>query len=142
MATIHRTSVSLRLHGDDLDPDEVSRLLGQAPDLAARKDEVWRPNSTPAAISRTGRWLKRVERRTPGDLDAQIGELLGLMSADLAVWGNLTGRFRADLFCGVFLGGANEGLTLRADTLLMIGARGLSLDFDIYAPGPDAEGAV
>ena len=69
----------------------------------------------------------------PTELDEQIRPLLEGLTRDLAVWLDLTSRFRADLFCGLFMAGANEGMTLRPATLSMIGERGLEIDFDIYA---------
>jgi hypothetical protein len=37
------------------------------------------------------------------------------------------------MFCGLFLGDTNEGLSLRPETLARLGERGLVLDLDIYA---------
>jgi hypothetical protein len=80
----------------------------------------------------TGSWRLHVERRNPGDLDGQIVELLSPLCQDLAVWRDLSARFEADIFCGLFLEKSNEGIDLRPETLMMVGSRGLVLDFDIY----------
>jgi len=72
------------------------------------------------------------ERCPAADLDAQIGILLSKMNDDLEAWQTLAGRFRGRVFCGVFLASGNDGLTLRPETQLMIGQRGLMLDLDIY----------
>jgi hypothetical protein len=40
LAGISRTKAALRISGDDLDPDEVSKLLGAAPTESARKGDA------------------------------------------------------------------------------------------------------
>lgn len=68
----------------------------------------------------------------PEDLDGQVAELLGQVTSNLSVWGNLTARFRVDLFCGWFMGSTNEGVQISSETLLALGQRGIMLSFDIY----------
>jgi Domain of unknown function (DUF4279) len=88
---------------------------------------------------RRGRWSVSAGRRTPGDLDSQIGELLAGMTDDLAVWQRLTSAYRADIFCGLFLEQANEGTDISPQTLQLLGERGIKLSLDIYAPNGDKE---
>jgi hypothetical protein len=66
-------------------------------------------------------------RRTPGDLDSQIAELLAGMTDDLAVWQRLTSVYQADIFCGLFLEQENEGISLSPTTLQLLGERGIEL---------------
>ncbi len=87
------------------------------------------------ARERPGQWRRVVERRTPGDLDGQIGELLGGLTEDLNVWKALAERFQGNIFCGLFMSEENEGIEISSQTLLLIGSRGLKFDFDVYAPG-------
>jgi hypothetical protein len=137
MAAVSRTRASLRIFGDDLDPDEVSALLGTPPTLSGKKGEVWFDKRGVEQTARTGRWLLRVTRRQPGDLDGQLAELLSPLTPDIGVWHSLVARFKADIFCGLFLEESNEGLEIRPETLKMIGSRGLSLGFDIYGAPPE-----
>jgi hypothetical protein len=88
-------------------------------------------------IARSGSWRLKVERRSPGDLDAQIAELFVTLSLDLAIWKDLSTRFRADVFCGLFLRESNEGISLAPETLTAVGSRGLTLEMDIYGPEAD-----
>lgn len=142
MARLNQSAASLRFFGDDLDPDELTRLLGAKPSVGLRKgDSVRHQGARRDVTARTGTWRLRVERRSPGDIDGQIAELLSPLNQDLAVWRDLSTRFEADIFCGLFLEKANEGIKLRPETLLMVGSRGLLLDFDIYGnPEPDGDG--
>jgi len=72
-------------------------------------------------------------------LDGQINEILSRMTADLAVWRSITEKYRADLFCGLFMGVSNEGLSISSQPLAALGMRGIELSLDIYA-GQDDEG--
>src|SRR5262249_44159103 len=49
------TSAALRLFGDDLDPDEITSLLGRAPTSFARKGAI-QGSKVPRA-AKTGRWI-------------------------------------------------------------------------------------
>src|SRR5689334_883760 len=99
MPALDHTAASLRIFGDDLDPLEITRLLGHEPSSAERKGQEIVGKSTRAIrVARTGSWYLVAERRAPGDLDAQIVEILSKLSSDLGVWQQLAERFRIDLF--------------------------------------------
>lgn len=136
MAHVGTTSASLRIFGDDLDPEEISLALGAEPTRCARKGEMeaGSPRKTPA---RTGFWQLTAADREPGNLDAQIKELLSMVSGDLGVWQNLAQQFGADIFCGFFMNQINEGGSLERETLEAMAHRRIALEFDIYAPSPD-----
>ena len=133
MAAVSRTVVTLRFFGDDLRPDEITLRLGRAPSKSETKGDEWlRPSGT-IRVAKCGSWRLSAADREPGNLDAQVAELLSGLSDDLAVWADLTSRFRADVFCGLFLEEGNEGISLSPQTLALLGARNLELDLDIYS---------
>ena len=134
MAAICRSTACLRFFGDTLRPDEVTSLLGCSP-TKSRLASVQAPPGTKAP-SRTGAWLLSAQERSPGDLDAQIGELLSKLTDDLEVWRDLSSKFRADVFCGIFLHDQNEGIGVSPRTMFSLGEQGLELALDIYG-GPD-----
>ncbi|MES2450098.1 MAG: DUF4279 domain-containing protein [Pseudomonadota bacterium] len=138
MAAIYETKMCLRFFGDDLDPDEITARLGRHPSVGMKKGGTWITKSGTEKVARTGSWRLKAADRQPGDFDNQIAQILEGLSNDLAVWDDLTTRFNADVFCGVFMKKSNEGLSLSAKSMLDLGARRLSLDFDVYDPGtPD-----
>lgn len=113
MSELNESAASLRFFGDDLDPDEVTQLLGHAPSNSERVGEmIVRAATKHKRIAQTGGWRLSAERRKPGDLDAQISGLLDLLTDDIAIWSNLTRRFRADMFCCMFMIEFNEGTSL------------------------------
>lgn len=132
MGHIHHSDVCIRLFGDDLDPDEVTALLGAQPTTACRKGDELVGRTGRVRIAKTGSWRLSATRREPEDLEAQIFELLDQLTQDLRSWSSLTERYRTDLFCGIFMGSFNDGLPISAKALLALGQRGIDLDLDIY----------
>jgi Domain of unknown function (DUF4279) len=133
---IGKTKVSLRLFSDDLDPESVTSLLGRQPTRSWRAGDM--KFGRPAKF---GSWHLNSDPLAPGDLDTQIGSLLGSLPTDMAVWNDLTKQHRADLFCGLFLTESNQGLVLSPDTMAAVAIRGLKLSLDIYG-SPDADEAA
>lgn len=138
MAAFDHSLVTLRFFGDDLLPDEISALLGAIPTASYhRGQELKGSQSGVVRIARTGSWRLSAPRREPEDLEAQIFEILDQLTGDLAIWESLA-RFRPDLFCGLFMGSGNDGVSLSPRALLALGQRGIELGLDIY----DAEEEV
>jgi len=129
MAGIDETLAYLRISGDDLEPDAITAALGGAPSYAFRKGDVYRQRT-----AQTGRWVIDAAPSKPSDLDRQITELLAGMTDDLARWTNVTSRYEAMFYCSAFMAQTNEGAEIAPTTLLALGARGISLGLDIYAP--------
>jgi hypothetical protein len=134
MAIISETAVTLRFMGDDLDPSEVSRLLGAEADGHRKGDRRFTSKDGHVALWKTSGWILKTERAMPGDLDGQISALLGRLTDDLDVWRDLSRRYRGDVFIGLFMIEGNEGIGLSATSLQNLAERGLGIDFDIYGP--------
>ncbi|HEY0683647.1 MAG TPA: DUF4279 domain-containing protein [Steroidobacter sp.] len=134
MAVISRTVATLRISGEELDPEEVSALLGHPPDKAQRKgDEIVGRNTGTVRIARFGMWRLRAPDAEPGDLDAQVSHILGKLTDDLTVWKHIASRFQVDLFCGLFMDKEIEGLSMSPRSLLLLGERGIEIGLDIYS---------
>jgi hypothetical protein len=127
---IDSTSVTLRFFGDDLDPVDVSRMLGAEPTLQRRKGEVIPDPSQ--RVARTGSWLLSSERQSKSSLESQIEHLFERLTDDMEVWRQLSSKYRGDLFCGLWSESWNRGLELSPAVLQRIAARGLRVGFDIY----------
>jgi len=128
--------MTLRFFGDDLDPDEITALLGRPPTIGAKRDGVWITEGGTEKIARTGTWRLTVEDRRPGDLNGQVSEILAALNDDLSIWADLTARFQADIFCGLWMEEANEAISLSAATMKELSARNLRVWFDVYDPTP------
>jgi hypothetical protein len=133
MAQLQRSAATLRISGDDLQPAEITRLLGCDPSAAQTKGETIVGRDTGSArIVSTGMWRLFASKREPEDLDGQIAEILSKLTDDLNVWGSIAGTYRIDLFCGLFMGGSNEGLSLSPESMAALGLRHIELGLDIY----------
>ena len=138
MGHLHHSIATLRFYGDDLDPAEISALLGAKPTESWKKgDKLVGKSLGHIRIAKTGMWRLSASRKEPEDLDCQIQEILGVLSQDLEVWIGLRSRYKPDIYCGIFMGSGNDGLPISADALLMMGSRGIDLNLDIYDASDD-----
>jgi hypothetical protein len=133
MAALNRSSATLRIFGDSLNPDEISRILGCAPTKAQLKGQT-RYKST---VYKTGGWLLKATAHEPADLDSQIAELFGRVTKDTAVWAGLCQKYEIDLCCGLFMERTDEAIELSTDNMKVLAERGIKLEICIYAPTPD-----
>lgn len=142
MGELSESAASLRLFGDDLIPDEITVLLGCEPTGSDIKDEPRKLSSHlkgQVLLSRTGSWRLSFQRRRPADLDGQIDEIFQILTSDLAVWRELSEKYRVDMFCGLWLESFNEGISLSVETLKLLSDRHVYIDFDIYHRGDEEE---
>jgi Domain of unknown function (DUF4279) len=130
--SVDACSVRLRFFGKDLDPDEITQLLGVEPTVSYRKGDILRGKQYDI-VQKIGSWRLAIEKSVDVELEDQINELLDRLPPDLNIWQDLTKRFEADLFCGLWMERWNRCLDFAPQTLLRIGERGLRLDLDIYA---------
>jgi hypothetical protein len=129
MAALHESMASLRIGGDKLDPDEITDLLGCAPSTKARKGGVLGKGRVKA---KTGTWQLDASLRTPGDIEAQVREILGRIDFDK--WDRIVDQYDVDIFCGLFMSETDEGLSISADLSAMLGERRIRLEMCLYGP--------
>ena len=135
MAQIEKSVATLRIFGDDLLPDEISKFLDCQPTKSQIKGEVVRGHKTGREhTTKIGMWRIEATDSVPENLDAQVAELLNKLPQDLAVWSKLKERFEINFFCGLFMEKTNESVSLTSATLLSLGVRGIELSLDIYCP--------
>jgi uncharacterized protein DUF4279 len=84
MAHVQESVVTLRIVGDNLVPDEITKLLGSSPTAAETKGEKIVGRKTGhVRIAKMGSWRLHAKDREPEDMDGQIQELLGHVTSDL-----------------------------------------------------------
>ena len=136
---VPRLSVSVRIAGETLDPEEITRLMRVEPKFAAKKG-ARRRGGAGTVIQRTGIWTYGLtENSAEWELDDAIVTLLNRLPADLNLWRDLARAHQMDMFCGLFMGSENQGTVLRPETLRLLADRVLSLGLDIYGPPPDED---
>jgi hypothetical protein len=133
MSALNKSSATLRILGDSLDADEISRILGCTPTKAHVKGQI-RYKST---VYKTGGGLLEATDQESGDLDGQIAELFSRVKKDLVAWAGLSKKYEIDLFCGLFMNETDEGLEISVDTMKLLSERGIKLGICVYAPTLD-----
>ena len=134
MAQLQKSVVALRIAGDDLIPDEITKLLGATPTYAQTKgDRIVGEKTGHVRVVKLGMWHLCAQDREPEDINGQIHEILSQMPDDPALWQSITKRYQIDLFCGLFMDASNEGLTVSAQSLAALGTRGIEIGLEIYA---------
>lgn len=134
MAQVQHTTLTLRFHGEDLDPQELSDRLDATPTAAYVKGARLSPAGRPERIAKVGQWRLTLEADAPDDLEALVARLFEGLNPEQDTWIDLSGRFAGELFIGFFLGSSNEGVPISRETLHAIASRGLGIGLDIYAP--------
>ena len=127
--------MSLRIEGPDLDPDELTTRLGVEPTDAHRRGEIVRQGAHERRAS-SGHWgfSLGMTHSDTWDLDGAINAMLDRLPTDEALWRDIAQRYQLDVFCGLFMGGDNQGTDLQPATLARMTARGLALGFDVHGP--------
>ena len=120
---VDRFAVSLNLYGEDLDADEVTRLLGQAPTESGRKGSRRRPGVAPR---RKGVWSLSSEAEAPVSPAEALEILLSAVPSDPALWADLSRRFEVTVSFGVFLAAWNRSFDLPSSVLTRVTRLGAS----------------
>lgn len=141
MSAIGRSVAALRISGDALDPNEITVQIGSRPTTSYRKGDVRKTPRGGEIVRRFGMWLLEAEERKPGDVNAQIQEILSRVTPDLAVWKALSQKWDIDIFFGLFMNESNEGFPLSPSVMTSLGERNITIGFDIYAPSRELESA-
>ena len=128
-------AASLSIVGDDLEPDEVSRLLGCEPDDSHRVGD--RVSSRSTTLRKNGAWSIQDDCLPTESLSTKIEAVLDRISVDPLAWQAARGRFDAILFCGIFLNQPDklgEMVTLPEALLRRVSDLGLRLELDVWPP--------
>ena len=96
MSSITRCAASLCLFGDDLVPEEISRLLNHPPNQAWMKDYQF-TTSTDVVVRKTGAWILDATPSESGNVDAQIAELFVHADVETDVWLSLADKFDIEI---------------------------------------------
>src|SRR5947209_7508900 len=121
---IDRACVALRLFGDSLDHDEITRLLGCQPTEARCYVDVL-PDKRYHRNASSGVWHLKGTLPEKAEIEEQVLALLSTVTCDLQIWQRLTVELDVDIFCGVFLDTCNRGFCLSPHVTRMLSERGI-----------------
>ena len=137
---INRVDVSFGMSGEELDPEEVTRLLATQPNHANRRgDRIPTTSDRAAHYYATGVWL--IESRLSGvtDVDSHIADLLAMIPRlDAVVPELLNAGLRCAIRAEVFFSGYCVGFTVSQKVIRWLAE--MCLELDILAdPEPDED---
>jgi hypothetical protein len=143
MARLQESVATLRISGDPLIPEEISRMLGSDPTHSQIKGEIIVvPKTGKESVAQFGLWILGASDCEPENINGQVEAILGMLTDDLHIWTKIREEFKIDLFCGLFMGSSNEGLSISPQTLAALGLRSIELSLDIYYADEDAETSI
>ncbi|HHC28952.1 MAG TPA: DUF4279 domain-containing protein [Rhodobacterales bacterium] len=134
MAIVAESAAMLALTDNGLAPDQVSAVLGSAPDQAARMgDKITLPGGG-QRMAETGYWHRSAATCQPGDPDAQISALFAPLTTDTRIWASLAETLRIEVHLRLFLDTPDEATRLKPETLRLLADRHAALVIEIIAP--------
>ncbi len=131
---VDENTVTLAVYGEELEPVEVSRLLGRDPSEAHRRGEVRREGMQPYP---RGAWMLQARGKDPLGPQQLTERLLASVSDSPEVWRGLGERFDLQLRFGIFQACWNRGFDISNELLAHLSSLGLRLVFDIYCDGEE-----
>jgi len=134
---VDRWSISLRVYGEQLDPGNISEILGCDPTSSERKGARGCLDDG-APIPRTSHWLLGIESKNFGEQDDVDGirMLLERLPSAGDLWASLTSTYNVDVFCGVYMETWNRGFGISPEVSRMLSDRNLEVEFDKYFDPP------
>ena len=123
---------SLRMFGESLDPDEVTKLLGSSPSHSYKKGAYRLTRTGKEVVHKHGMWLLDTNAGQRSHINQHVAEILSQLANDLSVWQLLTERYNVEIFCGFFMESDIEALIISPATMLALGQRNIELAFHIY----------
>jgi len=131
-------SITVRIRSDDLDPHDVTKVMGCEPDESQEKGKpVLREDGTVMRIARFGAWGLTLEPKDTDEWDCAEAMMLVLRRLPSAVqfWQRLTKKYKVDFFVGLSMPSKNKGFELSPEVMKYLGDRGIAAGFDIYHDG-------
>lgn len=134
MPALEKAVAALRVFGDDVDPKELTRLLGCSCTHGWVKGHKYTTSSGAVVIKNTGGWILEAEPAENADFDGQISRLLGSINASEDGWAAIKTRFKVDILCGWFMLETSEEITVSPQTMRLLSERNILLSVCLYAP--------
>ena len=137
---IDRGSFELVVRGDNIDPEEITRLLGAEPTTAHRTGAL---SDNGKYRHRTGSWnLQTGEldfRSGDRNCEDQFADWVASLPGDEAIWARILEQHEAYVWMVLYMNTWNREFDVRPSTLNELGKRGLRLHIDTYYDPDDEE---
>jgi uncharacterized protein DUF4279 len=125
---VDETDVCLGVYGDDLDPDQVTVMLGCEPTSSHRKGD----RTKRGIVRRRGAWL--LSSKGTADPEELTCKLLDRLPKDERTWARLAKEYEVQLRFGLFLQRWNRGLDFTPQLVARMAKLHARIIFDVYGP--------
>ena len=132
MSSVRLINVSLRVFGDELDPESVSALLGGAPTWSHRKSEALEGDALPAP---TGAWVLEAPSPEAAEVEVHVAALFAGLSGDLDEWATLTSELAVTVHCEVEATPDAGSFDLSPRLAQSLAERGVVISFSVLVRG-------
>ena len=123
--------MSLRIFGDDLEPEGVSALLGGVPTYSHLTGDSIDGDALPAP---TGAWVLDSSLPDTAEIEEHVAALFGKLTSDLDEWATLSSRFAVDVRCELEACDPGDGFDLSPRLTASLAERGVVLSFSLGPP--------
>jgi hypothetical protein len=128
-----RTHVSLRLFGEDLDPDAITKEVGITADKSYRNGEI--TGTKTRVLRKTGYWSvsSREHMDELVDTCAHLQWLIDIVDGRKAIFDSYRARgWRVDVWLGIHTSEGHGGPTIPSSIIRALGAIDLDVNLDLY----------
>jgi len=138
-ATCRSTYATLRILHEDLDPDEISRLLGVTPSSSHRKSDPLSPRFPEKGRRKVGAWLLKSEGQVDSrDSRRHVDWLIDRLDGKAVVVRNLQSvGHTIDISCYWLSASGHGGPSVPPEQARRLADLGIELWFDVYFAGEE-----
>jgi hypothetical protein len=129
---VDESSATLAVYSRDLEPRDVTALVGVEPTHSFRRGFKRGPRS-PAM--QHGAWFLEVRGNAPDGPEVQLETLLSKLPESANVWRQLIASYTVQLRLALHMQGSNKGFSLSKHITERLAVLGVDLEFDLYAYG-------
>jgi uncharacterized protein DUF4279 len=129
---VDESSATIAVYGEDLEPHDITALIGVEPSNSFRRGFKRGPRS-PAMPH--GAWFLEVRGVAPDGPAVQLETLLAKLPDSAHVWQQLRERYTVQLRIALHMQSWNKGFSLTKQLTARLAALGVDLKFDLYAHG-------
>lgn len=126
------TSVTFRLQGRDLAPDDISAHLGITPSETFIKGQHLHDNPTYPAYERSG-WILQSDAAQADDIEAHITQLTTPLLPHIDYILSLAEQYQADFECDIYVQSSVTKVRLMPQTIDIIAQFGAALNLTTYS---------
>jgi len=127
---VDESSATLAVYGRDLEPDDVTSILGVQPTHSFRRG-FKRGSRSPAKPH--GAWFLEVRGGAPDGPGVQLETLLSKLPQSADVWRQLSARYTVELRMALHFQGWNKGFGFNKLVIERLAALGIDLEFELFA---------